>query len=111
MNYPTSSPRLSQSWWIVGVIGLAVLSLGLRFVTLSHPNQVVFDEVHFGKFVTAYCCTGENIFDIHPPHAKLLIAGFGRLLGYHGGFSFQSIGQDYGAIPIAALRFLPALAG
>jgi dolichyl-phosphate-mannose--protein O-mannosyl transferase len=34
----------------------------------------VFDEVTFGKFVQAYCCTGERFFDIHPPHGKLLIA-------------------------------------
>lgn len=77
----------------------------------SYPPEVIFDEVHFGKFVTAYCCSGSHFFDIHPPHAKLLIAGTAYLLGYHGGFSFETIGQPYGATPVTALRALPLLTG
>jgi dolichyl-phosphate-mannose-protein mannosyltransferase len=82
----------------------------MHLVGLSHPGSVVFDEVHFGDFATAYCCSHRYFFDIHPPHAKLLVAGVARLLGYAGGQSFESIGQPYlgSAIP---LRLVPALAG
>ena len=34
---------------------------------------MVFDELHFGKFVNGYV-KGEYFFDIHPPFSKLLIA-------------------------------------
>lgn len=93
------------------IIVLAVISFATVFVGLSHPREVVFDEVHFGKFVTAYCCSGERFFDIHPPHGKLLIAGTAYLLGYKEKFSFEHIGLAYSATPVVALRFLPALAG
>lgn len=91
---------------------LALLSALVHFVALSQPRDVVFDEVHFGRFVTAYCCNHENIFDIHPPHGKLLIAAGAKVLGYRGGFDFEHIGQLYpDHVTPAALRFMPALAG
>jgi dolichyl-phosphate-mannose-protein mannosyltransferase len=77
---------------------------------LWHPAEVVFDEVHFGKFVSYYF-SGEYFFDIHPPLGKLLIAGFAKLLGFAGGFSFAAIGDSYGAENLFILRFLPALFG
>lgn len=78
---------------------------------LATPREVVFDEVHFGKFVTAYCCSHQRIFDIHPPHAKLLVAGTAYLFGFRGGFDFDHISEPYGVVPVIALRLLPALAG
>ena len=36
----------------LGVIGL--LSFATRFTGISHPNEVVFDEVHFGKVRKLY---------------------------------------------------------
>ncbi|MBI3421301.1 MAG: phospholipid carrier-dependent glycosyltransferase, partial [Candidatus Sungbacteria bacterium] len=53
----------------LGLWLLTTASIGLHFTALDYPRQVVFDEVHFGKFVNAYCCTKERFFDIHPPHA------------------------------------------
>lgn len=95
-----------NSLWI-----LFFLAAATRLLWLGYPDQVVFDEVHFGKFITAYCCSGERIFDIHPPHAKLLIAGAGRLAGYAGGFDFKNIGESYGTVPVWGLRLVPALTG
>ncbi|HUR20198.1 MAG TPA: phospholipid carrier-dependent glycosyltransferase, partial [Vicinamibacterales bacterium] len=78
---------------------------------LSHPRQVVFDEEHWGKFVTAYCCTGARQFDVHPPHGKLLLTVGAVLGGYDGSQSFESIGLPYGSTPVFWLRLIPALCG
>lgn len=93
------------------LIVVFVSSALTQFLWLGYPHQVIFDEVHFGKFVNSYCCTGENFFDIHPPHGKLLIAGVAWLAGYDGTFSFHNIGQPYEDVPIVVLRLVPALAG
>lgn len=94
------------------VLTLLLASLATRVLGIDHPREVIFDEVHFGKFITAYCCTGERFFDIHPPHAKLLIAGAAWLGGYQGDFSFEHIGQVYPApVPVTWLRLVPALVG
>lgn len=97
-----------RTWLIIVII---VAGVATRFMWLSYPREVVFDEVHFGKFVTAYCCTGERFFDIHPPHAKLLVAGVIKLAGYKGGLPFLNIGQSYGEAPVWAFRLVPALMG
>ncbi|PIT98511.1 MAG: hypothetical protein COT71_00225 [Candidatus Andersenbacteria bacterium CG10_big_fil_rev_8_21_14_0_10_54_11] len=92
---------------------LLLLFFGIAFHVpgLVYPREVVFDEVHFGKFVTAYCCTHERFFDIHPPHAKLLIAATAYLAGYRGGVPFEHIGQPYGPVSPLPLRLFPALMG
>lgn len=103
-----------MKWWQntrLLVLILVLLGLATRVVGLGHPHEVVFDEVHFGKFVTAYCCTGERIFDIHPPHGKLLIAGVAKLFGYSGGADFEYIGQTYGRVSPISLRLFPAIVG
>ncbi len=94
------------------VIALVAMSALLHFMYLASPREVVFDEVHFGKFVSAYCCTGERIFDIHPPHAKLLIAAAVGVTNYDGSFDFDHIGEAFGStVPVMAFRFIPALCG
>jgi dolichyl-phosphate-mannose-protein mannosyltransferase len=93
------------------IIFLLVVGTLLHFIDLAEPRSVIFDEVHFGKFISSYCCTGSNIFDIHPPHAKLLIAAAARIGGYDGNFDFQRIGEDYGNTSIFWIRFLPAVWG
>ena len=90
---------------------LLVVGALTHLVGLSSPRQIVFDEVTFGKFVQAYCCTGERFFDIHPPHAKLLIAAAAKLGGLSSTFQFETIGQSYGNEPVWALRIVPALVG
>ncbi len=95
----------------VPVLILLVLGILTHLVGLDHPHNVVFDEFHFGKFATSYCCDHQRFFDVHPPHAKLLIAGTAGLLGYEGGLTFENIGQSYGPISAVPLRLAPALAG
>ena len=90
-----------------------VIALGalVHFIGLTYPRQVVFDEVHWGKSASAYCCTGQRVFDIHPPHGKLLLALGAKLGGYDGTFSFEQIGQPYTNQPVFFLRLVPAIAG
>ena len=56
------------------VLIILALSIATHFAFFGHPNETVFDEVHFGKFVSGYY-TGEYFFDIHPPLGKLIITG------------------------------------
>lgn len=91
---------------------LVVLILGFvsRFALVWHPNQVVFDEVHFGKFVSGYF-TGEYFFDIHPPLGKLFIALAAYVGGFQPGFDFKSIGEAYTNSYYIVLRLVPNLFG
>ncbi|MEO6077850.1 MAG: phospholipid carrier-dependent glycosyltransferase, partial [Candidatus Andersenbacteria bacterium] len=95
----------------IAFMGVLILALLVRVPMLGAIHEVVFDEVHFGKFVSAYCCTHERFFDIHPPIGKLIIAGGAYLASYDGLFSFDHIGQQFGNVPIASIRLVPALFG
>lgn len=94
----------------LGVI--TALAFCTRFYSISYPDQVVFDEVHFGKFA-AYYLEKTYFFDLHPPFAKLLIALVGYLVGFDGSFKFDNIGDSYieNKIPYVALRSLSAVLG
>ncbi|UNI21167.1 Dolichyl-phosphate-mannose--protein mannosyltransferase [Purpureocillium takamizusanense] len=91
---------------------ITILAFVTRFWGISHPNEVVFDEVHFGKFASYYI-ERTYFFDVHPPFAKLLFAFMGWLVGYDGHFHFDNIGDSYidNKIPYVAFRALPAILG
>jgi dolichyl-phosphate-mannose-protein mannosyltransferase len=93
------------------VIALLLAGLALHFFRLDQPAAIIFDEVHFGGFANAYCCTGEYIFDVHPPHGKLLAALGMKLGGYDGGQSFATIGTPLADLDPWLLRLAPALTG
>ena len=98
---------MSNKWLL-----LILLSAGLltHFAFFGHPNQTVFDEVHFGKFISDYY-THEYYFDIHPPLGKLMIASFAKVFNFKPEFSFANIGEKFPDNKYLALRFLPSLAG
>jgi len=89
---------------------IILLSIGTHFAFFGNPNQTVFDEVHFGKFISGYY-THEYYFDIHPPLGKLMIAGFAKIFNFKPEFSFANIGEKFPDNKYLALRFLPSLAG
>ncbi|KAJ1998292.1 hypothetical protein GGI04_005068, partial [Coemansia thaxteri] len=106
-------PRLSISknqWITLAFIVLAAAYV--RLWRLSNPANVVFDEVHFGKFAGKYI-NGTYFFDVHPPLAKMMFAAAGKFVGYDGVFDFKNIGDDYIAagVPYIGMRLLPALLG
>src|SRR3989344_2892967 len=96
-----------MSKYLLFVLALSVVT---HFAFFGHPNETVFDEVHFGKFISAYY-TGEYYFDIHPPLGKLMIAGFAKLFDFSPEYNFTEIGREFPDKKYLALRFLPTLAG
>lgn len=91
------------------ILTILILAILTRFFYFNHPVEVVFDEVHFGKFVRSYF-THENYFDIHPPLGKLLIAGMAKIGNADiTKEDFSKIGQSYNARDLFILRVLPAI--
>lgn len=104
MKRAFSSPRFV-------LVALTVASLALHFVGLTHPAEVVFDETHFGGFVSHYL-RGDYFLLLHPPLGTLLIAGAAKIAGFNpDSYSFDMIGRAYPDGSYLALRALPALAG
>ncbi|PGH08287.1 hypothetical protein AJ80_07883 [Polytolypa hystricis UAMH7299] len=107
------APQSSSQWdYRLANVVLTVLAFATRFWKISYPNQVVFDEVHFGKFASQYL-QRTYFFDVHPPFGKLLFAFMGWLVGYDGHFMFDNIGDSYidNKVPYVALRAMPATLG
>ncbi|KAJ5675821.1 Dolichyl-phosphate-mannose--protein mannosyltransferase 4 [Penicillium macrosclerotiorum] len=98
-------------YWLAMTI-LTVLAFATRFYRIDFPNEVVFDEVHFGKFASYYL-QRMYFFDVHPPFGKLLFAFMGWLVGYDGHFFFENIGDSYidNNVPYLSLRAMPATLG
>ncbi|KAI0244306.1 Dolichyl-phosphate-mannose--protein mannosyltransferase 4 [Massospora cicadina] len=83
-----------------------------RFYNIGQPDEVVFDEVHFGKF-TSYYLRREYFFDVHPPLAKLILLLGGYFIGFKGDFDFDTIGAKYAdhGVPYIGLRAVSASFG
>lgn len=104
------SSILNKYKTLILIIIIAILSFTVHFVFFGYPQEVVFDEVHFGKFITGYE-EGKYFFDIHPPLGKLIIFGFSKLFHYNPDSAFGTIGELYPDHQYQILRFLPTLAG
>ncbi|OWR41554.1 hypothetical protein KGM_211166 [Danaus plexippus plexippus] len=90
---------------------LLLLALATRLYKLEEPNYIVFDELHYGRYVTLYT-KGIFFFDAHPPLGKQLLYLAGQWAGYNGNFTFDRIGSPYSdSVPIRALRLVPAVCG
>ena len=82
---------------------LSALALLTRFWGLFSPDIVIWDEMHFERFVGGYY-TGRYFIDVHPPLGKLLLFWSARLLGIPGDALVR-------VQPAPLLRVVPALAG
>lgn len=82
---------------------LSAVSAVLHFWRLTVPRATVFDELYYERFAGLYR-TGVHVFDVHPPLARLMYAGFSALIGARP----EGL---IGGISIAEMRVLPALFG
>jgi dolichyl-phosphate-mannose-protein mannosyltransferase len=57
----------------LGMLGVFLLSLTLRFWQLERFNTLVFDEVYYAKFAKDYL-TKTPFFNAHPPLSQYIIA-------------------------------------
>ena len=89
---------------------LLILSLATHLFMFDFPHEAVFDEVYFTSFISHYF-THTYFFDIHPPFAKLLIAGVGYLTGFTPLSHELVIGESLGNTSFFWLRLLPVIAG
>lgn len=100
----------ARTEWVCG-ISVFVLALVVRLYRIGYPSSVVFDEVHFLRFVKNYH-DGQYLFDIHPPLGKLILLAVSKIFCatpskhlVHNGMPFP---PDYAYIP---LRVASALFG
>ncbi|KAI0998302.1 Dolichyl-phosphate-mannose--protein mannosyltransferase 4 [Podosphaera aphanis] len=112
LSNPEEHASKSEWDYRIALSLITILAFITRFWGISHPNEVVFDEVHFGKFASYYL-ERTYFFDVHPPFGKLLFALMGWFVGYDGRFHFENIGDSYvtNKVPYVAYRALPALLG
>lgn len=97
----------NESWILFTLTALANLT---RFIRLSQPKAVVFDEFHFGNFLDNHM-QRKFSFDIHPWLGKLTLALFAWLGGYRAdGFNFE-IREEYPNYNYLVLRYPSALFG
>ncbi|XP_063977275.1 protein O-mannosyltransferase 1 [Diachasmimorpha longicaudata] len=95
------------------LVALLLLLTGIltRLYRLEEPRSIVFDELHYGKYVGLYM-KRTFFFDSHPPLGKQLIAAVAYLSGFDGDFKFDRIGSPYAdSVPLFALRIVPAFFG
>lgn len=102
--------RISLEIDLIAVI-LLISGICTRLYYLEEPRSIVFDELHYGKYVGLYM-KRTFFFDSHPPLGKQLISAAAYLAGFDGQFKFDRIGSPYSdAIPLYALRLVPAICG
>lgn len=78
---PHTQYPITKKWFRIGLLGIFILSLALRFWGLERFNTLVFDEVYFAKFGNNYL-THTPFFNAHPPLSQYMI-GIGIWLGSH----------------------------
>ncbi|SCU82035.1 LADA_0C02608g1_1 [Lachancea dasiensis] len=95
----------------LAIAALVLAAATVRLYNLSHPDSVVFDEVHFGGFASKYI-KGTFFTDVHPPLAKMLFATVGSIAGFNGDFEFSSIGDHFPeSTPYYFMRLFPSILG
>jgi len=92
------------------ILFISFLSLFMRLWNIQFPDVTVFDEVHFGNFTNWYI-QESFFFDIHPPLAKLIMAGIAKLTDYPGHIVFNKLDPFYNSSEISyvSLRITPAI--
>jgi dolichyl-phosphate-mannose--protein O-mannosyl transferase len=100
----------TSSWFWIGIAGVFLLSVSLRFWGLNRFNTLVFDEVYYAIFANNYL-TNTQFFDGHPPLSKYIIA-IGMWIGSHVPFGQETVNGLTGSLRSPwSYRWLNALTG
>jgi dolichyl-phosphate-mannose--protein O-mannosyl transferase len=96
----------------IAILFLTALGMITRIFRIQFPPYVVFDEVYFGNFTNWYL-NGLYFTDIHPPLAKLIMAGIAHYTGYQGDFHFGQLNDTkrYPNLNYVPLRIAPTFFG
>ncbi|HLO50964.1 MAG TPA: phospholipid carrier-dependent glycosyltransferase [Kamptonema sp.] len=95
MILPKQLSNKSIPWFNIGIFGVFLLSLALRFWGLDRFNTLVFDEVYYAKFANDYL-TKTPFFNAHPPLSQYIIA-IGIWIGSHLPFGQDSVNDLTGS--------------
>lgn len=87
----------------IGVcFALMLVAAAVRLYGLAYPQAVIFDEVHYLKFIR-WTLRGEFFFDVNPVFGKLALAVFARLLNFNTNLpDYENPGD---LLPDAAVAF------
>ncbi|KAK9872256.1 hypothetical protein WA026_017057 [Henosepilachna vigintioctopunctata] len=105
--------KILQIHFELDIISVCLFVFGVlsRMYKLEQPRNIVFDELHYGKYVSLYM-KNTFFFDSHPPLGKQLIALAASLANFDGKYKFDKIGSSYTEdVPLYALRFIPSFFG
>ncbi|MDZ8078710.1 MAG: phospholipid carrier-dependent glycosyltransferase [Nostoc sp. DcaGUA01] len=101
---------MTKKWFRIGIAGVFLMSLALRFWGLERFNTLVFDEVYFAKFGNNYL-THTPFFNAHPPLSQYII-GIGIWIGSHIPFWHDTVNGLTGSLRSPwTYRWLNALTG
>lgn len=118
MNLPKKLLNKPIPWFKIGMAGLFLFSLTLRFWGLDRFNTFVFDEVYYAKFANDYL-TKTPFFNAHPPLSQYIIA-IGIWIGSHLPFADTAVNEltgsklspwDYRWLNALTGSFIPIVAG
>lgn len=101
---------MTKNWYRIGLVGIFLLSLSLRFWGLDRFNTLVFDEIYYAKFGHNYL-NYIPFFDAHPPLGKYMIA-MGMWLSSYIPFWQEGVNGLTGALRSPwSYRWVNALSG
>lgn len=89
---------------------LFIFAVATRFHNLNIPDYVCWDETHFGKMANWYL-SRTFFLDVHPPLAKLLIAGVGKIAGLDAREIFHRPGDHFNSTAYVWMRSGSAASG
>lgn len=88
---------------------LLICAAGVRLFQLARVQSVIFDEVHYMKFIR-WTIRGEYFFDVNPVFGKLALAFFANLLQFDDGLrDFSVPGEPLPSAQVAYAARAPSV--
>jgi dolichyl-phosphate-mannose--protein O-mannosyl transferase len=87
---------MNKNLYRLGMLGIFLLALGLRFWGINRFNTLVFDEVYYAQFGNDYL-THTPFFNAHPPLSQYIIS-IGIWIGSHLPFGRETVNGLTGSL-------------